>query len=131
MISVFNILLLFAYSNCIYFSTIFLLKIHKNWSIIAWIKIFVFLLSYMLTCVKNYRCLEKLYEGMLPWDSNICFRPNIQKVSHPAFTCWKLTIETLEEGVNYSQYRRSGVFIVKFEYISHLLLVFLLLTLNM
>ena len=35
-----------------------------------------------------------------------------------AFTCLKLTIETLEKAVN-------------FEYISHFLLVFLLLTLNM
>ena len=29
------------------------------------------------------------------------------------------------------QWRRSGIFIVKFEYISHLVLVFILLTLNM
>ena len=47
-------------------------------------------------------------------------------------------IETLEQGVKYvqsqqsqSQRRRSGVFIVNFEHISHLVLVFLLLTLNM
>ena len=38
--------------------------------------------------------------------------------------CSKLTIKTPE------QWRRSGVFIVKFEHISHLLM-FLLLTLNM
>ena len=37
--------------------------------------------------------------------------------------CSKLTIKTPE--------RRSGVFIVNFEHISHLVLVFLLLTLNM
>ena len=42
-----------------------------------------------------------------------------------AFTCSKLTIETLEQGVKYV---RSGVFIVNFEHISHLVLVFLLLT---
>ena len=42
--------------------------------------------------------------------------------SQPAFTCSKLTIETLE--------RRSSVFIVNFEHISHLVLVFLLLTLS-
>ena len=29
------------------------------------------------------------------------------------------------------QWRRSGIFIVKFEYISHFVLVFILLTLNM
>ena len=42
-------------------------------------------------------------------------------LSQPAFTCSKLTIETLEQGVKY----------VNFEHISHLVLVFLLLTLNM
>ena len=38
----------------------------------------------------------------------------------------KLTIKTPER----HQRRRSGVFIVNFEHISHLFLVFLLLTLN-
>ena len=41
--------------------------------------------------------------------------------------CSKLTIKTPER----RHWRRSGVFIVNFEYISHLVLVFLLLTLNM
>ena len=50
------------------------------------------------------------------------------------FTCSKSTLETLE-GVKYVQnYRRhrrhSSVFIANFEYISHLFLVFQLLTLN-
>ena len=44
----------------------------------------------------------------------------------------KLTIETLEQGVKYVQsWRRFGVFIINFKDISHLVLVFLLLTLNM
>ena len=53
-------------------------------------------------------------------------------ISRPAITCSKLTIETLEQGVKYEQphWRRSGVFIVTFEHISHLSLVFLLLTLT-
>ena len=43
-----------------------------------------------------------------------------------SFTCSKLTIKTLEQGVKYVQ----SVFIVNFEYISHLvLIVFLLLNL--
>ena len=49
-------------------------------------------------------------------------------------TCSNLTIETLEEGVKHVQlchWRRSSIFIVNFEHISHLVLVFLLLTLNM
>ena len=40
--------------------------------------------------------------------------------------CSKLTIKTLEQ----HHWRRSGIFIVNFEHISHLVLVFLLLTLN-
>ena len=43
-----------------------------------------------------------------------------------AFTCSKLTIKAPEQ----RQWRGSGVFIVNFEHISHLVLVFLLLTLN-
>ena len=52
--------------------------------------------------------------------------------TQPVFTCSKLTIETLEQRVKYVQrrWRRSGMFIVNFEQISHLALVFLLLTLN-
>ena len=62
-------------------------------------------------------------------------------LTQPGFTCSKLTIETLEQGVKYAQklsittpeqrqWRRSGVFIVDFEHVSHLALVLLLLTLN-
>ena len=42
-------------------------------------------------------------------------------------TCSKLTIKTPER----RQWCRSGLFIVNFEHISHLVLVLLLLTLNM
>ena len=48
----------------------------------------------------------------------------------PAITCSKLTIETLEQDVKYVHWRRSGVFIVNSEHISHLVQVFLLLTLS-
>ena len=52
-------------------------------------------------------------------------------ITQPAFTCLKLTTETLEEGVKYVQsWCRSGVFIINFEHISHLVLVFLLLNLS-
>ena len=40
--------------------------------------------------------------------------------------CSKLTVKTLER----RHWRRSGVFIVNFEHTLHLVLVFLLLTLN-
>ena len=49
--------------------------------------------------------------------------------SQPAITCLNLTLETLEQGVKYVQrrhWRCSGVFIVNFEHISHLAMVFLL-----
>ena len=46
--------------------------------------------------------------------------------THLIFTCSKSAIETLEEDVKYVQ----SVFIVTFEHISHLFLVFLSLTLN-
>ena len=57
----------------------------------------------------------------------------ILPTSQPAFTCSKLTNETLELGVKYFQslqWRRSGISIVNFEHISHLVLLFLLLTLS-
>ena len=54
--------------------------------------------------------------------------------SQSAITCSKLTVERLEQGVKYVQIRRfwhrSGVFISNFEHISHLTLVFILLTLS-
>ena len=49
--------------------------------------------------------------------------------TQPAITCSELTIETLEQGVKYV-WRQSAVFIVNFEHNSHLILVFLLLTLS-
>ena len=63
-------------------------------------------------------------------------------VSQPAFTCSKLTTERLEQGAEIcskltmktperNQWRRFGVFFVNFENISHLVLMFLLLTLSM
>ena len=48
-------------------------------------------------------------------------------LTQPAITCSKLTIKTPER----REWRRSRIFIVNFEHISHLVLVFLLLTLNM
>ena len=49
----------------------------------------------------------------------------LKSTTHHAITCSKLTIESLER-----QWRRSGVFIVNFEYISHIVPVFLSLTLS-
>ena len=67
---------------------------------------------------------------------------HIFHITQLTFTCSKSKLEILEQGVKYvqklttktperCQSRCSGVFIVNFEHISHLVLVFLLLTLNM
>ena len=57
--------------------------------------------------------------------------------SEPAITCLKLIIETVGQGVKLAtktperrQWCRSSVFIVNFEHILHLILVFPLLTLT-
>ena len=54
------------------------------------------------------------------------FKVNNRNTRTRCEICSKLTINTLER----RQWRRSGVFIVNFEHISHLVLVFLLLTLS-
>ena len=60
--------------------------------------------------------------------------------SQQVFTCSNLTIDSLEQvlnmlkvykGTKRLQWRPSGVLIVNFEYISHLVLVFQVLTSNM
>ena len=51
-------------------------------------------------------------------------------ITQSGFTCSKLTIETLEQGMKDVQIGRSGVFAVNFEHISHFVLVFLLFTLS-
>ena len=69
------------------------------------------------------------------------FSYGIGSQSQPPITCSKSTIETVEQNVKICskltiktpdrrQWRRSGVLIVDFEHISHLVLVFLLLTLS-
>ena len=59
---------------------------------------------------------------------------NFEVASQPAIACSKLTIETLEQGMKYVQSykdtRTTPVDIVNFEHISHLIIVFLFLTLN-
>ena len=57
---------------------------------------------------------------------NHMFKVNNRNTRKRCEICSKLTIKTPEQ----RQWRRSGVFIVNFEHISHLALVFLLLTLS-
>ena len=71
-----------------------------------------------------------------------CKKTFLVIVTQPVFTSSKLTVETLKQGVKcvqsskvnnkdtkWRQWLRSGVFIVNFWHISHLVLVFLELTL--
>ena len=59
-------------------------------------------------------------------SSSITAMLQFQGHTRPAITCSKLKIEKLEQGMKYVQ----STFIVNFEHISHLVLVFLLLTLS-
>ena len=63
-----------------------------------------------------------------PYTTGNCmFKVSSRKTRASCEISSKLTIKMPER----PQWRRSGIFIVNFEHISHLVLVFLLLTLNM
>ena len=63
----------------------------------------------------------------LPWMYHEWIFLFKEEIIQLAFTCLKSTIKTLVKAVNW---RRYGVFTVNFEDISHLFVIFLLLTLN-
>ena len=63
--------------------------------------------------------------GAIP-AGNYMFKVNNRNTRTNCEICPKLTIKAPDR----RQWRRSGVFIVNFEHVSHLLLVFLLLTLR-
>ena len=66
------------------------------------------------------------YFGPFP-AGNYLFKVNNKSTRTRCEICSELTIKTPERR---QAWRRSGVFIVNFEHISHLVLVLLLLTLN-
>ena len=66
------------------------------------------------------------FAGAIP-VGNYTFKVNNRNIRASCEICSKLTIKTPER----RQWGRSGVFTVNFEHISHLVLVFLLLPLNM
>ena len=68
-----------------------------------------------------------IFLAILPFPAGIyLLKFNNRNTTTRCEICSKLIIKTTEQ----CQWHRSGVFIVNFEHISHLLLVFLLLTLN-
>ena len=88
------------------------------------LRIFAFL---VFSGGKNFgqKWLNFLYKGLYPFNIYL-FKINNRNIGKRCEICSKLTIKALERG----HWRRSGVFIVNFEHISHLFLVFLLLILN-
>ena len=80
-----------------------------------------------LTLQKFSTYFKNLYFKFKKIPTNInLFKVNNKNTRKRCEICSKLTIETPER-----HWRRSGVSIVNFEHISHIVLVFLLLTLNM
>ena len=75
----------------------------------------------------NYCSCEDYYISSKEATVKLCKR---LEITYPAITYSDLIIETLEQSLETHQWRRSGVFIVNFEHISHFVLVFLLLTLS-
>ena len=74
-------------------------------------------------CKQNFNWHQK-------YNFDVYLQNHCKIITQPAFTISKWTRETLEQGLKYFQ-SRSSTFNVNFEHISHLVLVFLLLTLNM
>ena len=74
----------------------------------------------------NIFLLRKVSTGRAIPTGNCMFKVNNRNTRTRCEICSKLTIKTPE----LRQWRSSGVFIVNFEHISHLVLVFLLLTLS-
>ena len=79
-------------------------------------------------CRVSYRLTRLVYRSNVkPCSASIyLFKVNNRNTRKRCETCSKLTIKTTER----RQWSCSGVFIVNFEYIWHLFLLFLLLTLN-
>ena len=106
-------------------------------SLLCWIEVgfVVFFVSFVLLLRKNrgtHFSYENYFHRNLDakkgWRKRIyLLKVNNRNTRTRCEICSKLTIKTPE----WRQYRRSGVFIVNFEHISHFVLMFLLLTLNM
>ena len=90
-------------------------------------------------CIKELNIVAEL--TILDYCSNLDYASELMlQTTQLTFICSNSRVETLQKGVKYVQVNKkitkttsmtsSGVFIINFEHISHLFLVFLLLTFN-
>ena len=82
--------------------------------------------QFKVICLTETSCSDKSINHNLYPAGIYLLKVNNRNTGTRCEICPKLTINTPER----RHWRRSGVFIVNFEHISHLALVFLLLTLN-
>ena len=106
----------------------------KNIAVTLWIcfKIVVTIVI-VIKCAINLQCDRCIYLRIIFWSlpksiplGIYMFKVNNRNARTRCEICSKLTIRTLEQ----HHWRRFGVFIVNFEHISYLVLVYLLLTLR-
>ena len=85
----------------------------------------IFMSKKIFSNLKGYK--DLLFSGYCYYPADIdMFKVNSRNTSTRCEICSRLTIKTPER----RQWRRSGVFIGNFKHISHLVLLFLLLTLS-
>ena len=88
--------------------------------------------EHLWRAASDFRCLRGSWLSLWYWSSMsyvsciYLLKVSNRNTRKKCEICSKLTIKTPE----WRQWRPSGVFIIKFEHTSHLVLVFLLLTLN-
>ena len=90
-------------------------------------KIFILLTTFIYAFRFNIKEFDAKHEHLNIFSLRTVYRNLFLISSQPAITFSKLTTTKTPE---WYQWRHSGVFIVNFEHISHLALVFLLLTLS-
>ena len=102
----------------------------RRWSLKSTTKMFVKFTGKHQDSPALHLCLQKdAFRGIFLWilkflEKLFCKMREYDYVTHLTLTCSRSTIETGKR-CERRQWRRSGVFIINFEHISHLFLVFL------
>ena len=102
----------------------------RRWSLKSTTKMFVKFTGKHQDSPALHLCLQKdAFRGVFLWilkflEKLFCKMREYDYVTHLTLTCSRSTIETGKR-CERRQWRRSGVFIINFEHISHLFLVFL------